>query len=68
MRLWPAMLYRSLNKLGERGLIHRIAPPDNEPEDERRQYYALTQEGRVRLRDEAEVLARWAAAARGLES
>ena len=67
MRLWPAMFYRSLNKLGESGLIQQIDSPEDEPEDERRQYYALTQEGRVRLRDEAEVLARWAAAARGVE-
>ena len=67
MRLWPAMLYRSLNKLSESGLIHQIDSPAKEPEDERRQYYALTQEGRVRLRDEADVLARWVATARGLE-
>jgi DNA-binding PadR family transcriptional regulator len=68
MRLWPAMLYRSLAKLEEGGLIRQIEPPVDEPEDERRQYYALTEEGRVRLEEEAEMLARWAAAARGVES
>ena len=64
VRLWPAMLYRSLSKLEEGGLIEQVTAPDDEPEDERRQYYALTDAGRDRLRDEAEMLARWAAAAR----
>jgi DNA-binding PadR family transcriptional regulator len=60
MRLWPAMLYRSLTKLEEGGLIRSTEPPEDEPEDERRQYYALTDAGRERLREEAETLARWA--------
>ena len=64
MRLWPAMLYRSLATLEEAGLVERVASPQDEPDDERRQYYALTREGRVRLREEADTLARWAAAAR----
>ena len=64
LRLWPAMLYRSLAKLEAGGLLLRAEAPVNEPEDERRQYYALTEEGRVRLQDEAEMLARWATAAR----
>ena len=68
VRLWPAMLYRSLAKLGDAELIRQADPPVDEPEDERRQYYALTERGRVRLREEAEMLARWAAAARGAES
>ena len=63
MRLWPAMLYRSLTKLQAEGLIGRIDPPEAEPEDDRRQYYHLTAEGRARLREEAEMLARWAKAA-----
>ncbi len=65
MRLWPAMLYRSLAKLEEGGLIHQAEAPADEPEDERRQYYGLTDEGRLRLEDEATILARWAEAARG---
>ena len=67
VRLWPAMLYRSLAKLEEADLIRQAEPPADEPEDERRQYYALTQQGRVRLKEEAEMLARWAAAATGAE-
>jgi len=67
-RLWPATLYRSLASLVEAGLIRHAEPPPDEPEDERRQYYGLTREGRSRLRDEAEMLSRWAAAARGAES
>lgn len=65
LRLWPAMLYRSLAKLEEADLIRQAEPPADEPEDERRQYYALTQTGRARLEAEADMLARWAAAARG---
>lgn len=68
MRLWPAMLYRSLGTLEGEGLIHQVPPPEGEPEDERRQYYAITASGRARLREETEMLARWVDAARGLES
>ena len=65
MRLWPAMLYRSLAKLEGEGLIEQVDPPIDEPEDERRQYYALTAEGRERLKHEGELMSRWAAAAAG---
>ncbi len=68
MRLWPAMLYRSLSTLEEEGLIRSVEPPDDEPEDERRQYYGLTADGRERLAEEADLLARWAAAARSAAS
>lgn len=64
MHLWPATLYRSLAKLDEGGLIEQSPAPAGEPEDERRQYYALTTEGRRRLDVEAELMARWVAAAR----
>ncbi len=64
MRLWPAMLYRSLNRLEAEGLIRQIPAPETQPEDERRQYYSLTRDGRTRLAEEAEMLAQWAAAAR----
>lgn len=64
LRLWPAMLYRSLTTLEEAGLIRPTEAPDGEPDDERRQYYALTEAGRARLREEAERLADWARAAR----
>jgi DNA-binding PadR family transcriptional regulator len=67
VRLWPAMLYRSLAKLEAAGLIEESPAPNEEPEDERRRYYALTEEGRIRLKEEAEMLARWATAAGGME-
>ena len=68
MRLWPAMLYRSLGTLESEGLIRQVAPPEDEPEDERCQYYALTRAGRARLAQEAELLARWAKAAKTVTS
>lgn len=64
MRLWPAMLYRSLGKLEGASLIEQVVAPDHEPDDERRQYYSLTAEGRARLRAEAELMTRWASAVR----
>lgn len=67
MRLWPAMLYRSLGTLEEEGLIEKVPVPEGEPDDERRQYYGLTAAGRARLREEAEMLARWVEAARDAE-
>ncbi|MDX1647020.1 MAG: helix-turn-helix transcriptional regulator [Longimicrobiales bacterium] len=64
MHLWPATLYRSLAALEEGGLIEQSETPVGEPEDERRQYYVLTSEGRRRLKTEAELMARWVAEAR----
>jgi DNA-binding PadR family transcriptional regulator len=63
MRLWPAMLYRSLSTLEEEGLICQTETPEGAPDDQRRQYYDLTAAGKTRLRSEAEMLARWIAAA-----
>jgi DNA-binding PadR family transcriptional regulator len=63
MRLWPAMLYRSLAALEKEGLIRAVAAPAEEPEDERRTYYDLTPLGRRHLAEQAELLARWATAA-----
>ena len=68
VRLWPAMLYRSLAKLEQEELIRQAPAPAEEPEDERRTYYAVTDVGRGRLKEEAKMLARWASAARGAES
>ena len=64
LRLWPATLYRSLAKLEDAGFIEQVPSPDDEPDDERRQYYALTREGRQRLSTEAELMTKWVAAAR----
>ncbi len=68
VKLWPAMLYRSLSKLEEGGLIRSVEAPDDEPDDEGRQYYALSDEGRARRRGEAERRARWARAAEQAEA
>lgn len=64
MRLWPAMLYRSLSTLEEEGLIRQVAKPKDEPDDERRQYYAVTRDGRRLLLEETSRMARWVDAAR----
>jgi DNA-binding PadR family transcriptional regulator len=66
MRLWPAMLYRSLDALVDEGLIRTVDGPDHDPPDERRQYYALAPKGRKRLNAEVEMMAGWVAAARAL--
>jgi DNA-binding PadR family transcriptional regulator len=60
IRLWPAMLYRSLNTLDEAGLVEKARTPADEKEDERRQYYSLTPQGRARLKEEADLMKSWA--------
>ena len=64
MRLWPAMLYRSLNTLEGAGLIRQIPAPRDAPDDERRNYYTLTRDGRARLAEEVEMMARWVESSR----
>lgn len=64
MTLWPAMLYRSLATLEGEGMVEQVPTPPDEPQDERRQYYALTADGRIRLREETDMLARWVRTAR----
>ena len=64
MTLWPAMLYRSLGTLEKEGMVEQVPSPPDEPDDERRQYYALTSVGRARLREETDTLAAWVSAAR----
>jgi DNA-binding PadR family transcriptional regulator len=63
LRLWPATLYRLIGALEEEGYIEPADGPVDEPEDQRRQYYALTSSGKDRLRNEAAMLADWARAA-----
>jgi DNA-binding PadR family transcriptional regulator len=67
MRLWPAMLYRSLATLTEEGLLDMTERPDDDAPDERRQYYSLTEEGRERLATEAELMSSWVNAARSAQ-
>ncbi|MGD2071477.1 MAG: PadR family transcriptional regulator [Gemmatimonadota bacterium] len=58
-RLGPSSLYYSLGRLEDAGLIREVEGPDDEdePHGERRRYYALTDDGRRRLREETEALA-----------
>ena len=67
MRLWPAMLYRSLATLAEEGLLDIAEIPADDAPDERRQYYSLTPDGRKRLQAEAELMSGWVEAARSVE-
>lgn len=58
--LGPSSLYYSLGRLEDADLIEKTETPErvgDEPHGERRRYYALTAEGRRRLKEEAEVLA-----------
>ncbi len=68
MRLWPAMLYRSLNTLEQAGLIKQVPAPLGDSGDERRQYYSLTRDGWARLRDEAEYMQGWVQTVRSAKS
>jgi DNA-binding PadR family transcriptional regulator len=68
MRLWPAMLYRSLETLRQEGLIRMVDGPAEEPSDERRQYYSLTRKGHTWLAEEAEVMASWVDAVRAQDA
>ena len=57
--LGPSSLYYSLGRLEDVGLIEETEGPDagDEPHEERRRYYALTEAGRSRLEAESEILA-----------
>lgn len=59
VRLGPSSLYYSLGRLEDAGLIREVEGPSSghAPHEERRRYYGLTDEGRRRLEEEAEVLA-----------
>lgn len=59
VRLGPSSLYYSLGRLEDAGLIAESEGPDDavdEPHEERRRYYSLTERGRRRLADESRVL------------
>jgi DNA-binding PadR family transcriptional regulator len=59
MKLWPAMLYRSLSKLELEGLIAQVQTPFEAPEDDRCQHYTLTDSGHGRLSEEIEMMKSW---------
>ena len=64
VRLWPVMLYNSLEQMTEAGLIHEIGGNDRPSESEKRRYYRITRAGRRALADEAERMANLAKAAK----
>jgi len=58
LKLWPVMLYNSIEQMADAGLIEDV-PAGLRPhgESERRRYYRLTKAGRRTLAAEAERLA-----------
>ena len=64
LKLWPVMLYNSLEQMTEAGLIQEIGGSDRPTESERRRYYRLTRAGRRALADEADRMASLAKAAK----
>lgn len=52
VELYPATLYGSIRDLTERGLIEPLEGEDDPDDDQRRQYYRLTDAGRDALREE----------------
>jgi len=57
VQLGPGTLYRSLKDLANRGLIQDVPAPEGE-DDPRRRFYGIMPEGRRRVAEEAERLAR----------
>lgn len=68
VRLWPATLYGSLRDLTEAGAIEPLEGEDDPDDDQRRQYYRLTERGRVMLRAEADRLQALVDAARAVRA
>ncbi len=54
VKLWPANLYGSIKELTELELLEVVAEDERPDEDQRRQYYRLTQRGRELLLMEAD--------------
>lgn len=65
MKLWPGMLYGSLKRLSEAGLVEESDPPDDAPRDRmERRFYRITADGRRALAAETARLAAFVEAAR----
>lgn len=65
MKLWPGMLYGSLKRLTEAGLVEETEAPDDAPRDRmERRFYQLTAEGRRALAAEARRLQAYVETAR----
>ena len=58
VELGPSSLYYALGRLEDAGLIRECAPAPSgdQPHEEQRRYYELTDSGRLRLREEMEIL------------
>ena len=56
--LGPSSLYYALGRLEDAGLIRKCSPEPagDQPHEEQRRYYELTDQGRRRLREEMEIL------------
>jgi len=66
LRLWPAMLYGSLEQMMDRGLIEELKDDDERPDgaSARRRYFRITDTGRQLLGREADRMAAMARLAR----
>ena len=51
VRLWPTQLYGSIRRMEDEGMVESV-PGEPDVDDERRQYYALTEFGRDVLRED----------------
>jgi len=59
LRLWPGILYGSLKRLSDTGLVEEVDPPRDAPRDRMsRRFYRLTAAGRKALGREMARLAR----------
>jgi DNA-binding PadR family transcriptional regulator len=59
IRLWPGILYGSLKRLSDSGLVEEVDPPRDAPRDRMsRRFYRLTATGRKALGREMARLAR----------
>ena len=65
LRLWPAMLYGSLDELSALGWIAEVTDPKERPpgESQKKRFYKITAEGNLVLKTEAERLQALAAVA-----
>lgn len=68
LRLYPAMLYGSLEDMESRGWIREVDEGDGRPfgENERRRYYRMTGDGRTALAEETARLESLSHLARGV--
>lgn len=65
MKLWPGMLYGSLKRLAEAGLVEETDAPGDAPRDRmERRFYRITADGRRALATETARLAAYVEAAR----